>query len=267
MKMKRILNPNGNGFYTMMETEEFEYANPLEKISQTLIAAHMNVERGDYLLRPELFRLADGTEIPKEAVERVLFKRGYEYWQKEYEKIKAIRLPEGLLDILEIEKKKEQVKALKDVSLYSHDLLALIITACEKYGYSYSEYRSHHFPKDVDQDKLPEFAYLEEDKTVTSVGGSLTDGQIRAAIQQRNVIISKFLDKEDKWHCFLLTYKSIGGEELGHEPHMHYISNAWGLPRKMVLAQLKSKKYSLPEMPHIPFYRHINRPNSDLGNY
>ena len=43
----------------------------------------------------------------------------------------------------------------------------------------------------------------------------------------------KFIDKEDEWHCLFLTYDSIRGKESwnGGQPHYHYISDKFGIPR------------------------------------
>ena len=79
-------------------------------------------------------------------------------------------------------------------------------------------------------------------------------------VEHRKVIVSKFLDKGDIWHCFFLTFKSLDGKENYHDgqPHLHYISSAWNIPRQEVKEQLTSKKYSLPSLPHIDFHTHRN---------
>lgn len=63
--------------------------------------------------------------------------------------------------------------------------------------------------------------------------------------------------------AFFATYKSFRGEEtwLGEkQPHYHYISSGFGIERKEVVKQLKSKKYKLGNLPHIKLEEYGNQP-------
>lgn len=256
---RRIPDPEGNGFYNLMEVGEFEYANPIHKMSEVVVSAHMTMERSIFLLKPELVPSSKHIKDPEKIITKVLLKRAFEFWQEEYQQTISLKLPEVLLSILECRKKKEQVKALKGISLTSEELMAFIFTAWEKYGFSYSVYLSSHNPSGIDSKQMPRFAYKKEDDKIISVGDTaFSDRQIRSVIDQRSVIVSKFLDKGDTWHCFFLTYKSMAAKEVGGAPHLHYISSAWGLSRAEVLAQLKTKNYKLPPLPHIEFHTHRN---------
>lgn len=100
---------------------------------------------------------------------------------------------------------------------------------------------------------MPKLVEIKDDK-VSKVGNTtLTDGQLKQAVDHRKVVVAKFIDKEDEWHCIFLTYDSIRGKESwkGGQPHYHYISDKFGIPRAEVLNQLKSRIYNLGSLPHI----------------
>ncbi|RYD53439.1 MAG: hypothetical protein EOP52_04715 [Sphingobacteriales bacterium] len=69
---------------------------------------------------------------------------------------------------------------------------------------------------------------------INKVGDTdLTDGQLRQAIDHRKVIVAKFFDNGDQWHCLFFTYESLGGKESWNDgqPHYHYIYDKFGLSR------------------------------------
>lgn len=82
---------------------------------------------------------------------------------------------------------------------------------------------------------------------------NVLNGQLKQVIEQRKVIVSKFLDKGSEWHCLLLTYDSLKGKESwkNGQPHYHYISSKFRIPRDKVVEQLKSSSYNLGSLPHI----------------
>ena len=201
-----------------------------------------------------------GFPIDNPLGQSILIKRAIKEWKEKYQELKSIKIPKGLRTILENKlSKKEQIAILKGLSLNSEQVLAFLIMAGEEFKYKYSQYRGEHLPKGFEGKKMPTVAELKDNGETESIGDTeLTTGQIKQTITQRHVAVSKFLDRDDQWHCFFLTYKSLGGEEnyKGGQPHLHYISSAWGLSRQDVLTQLKSKNYKLPSLPHIDYERH-----------
>lgn len=85
---------------------------------------------------------------------------------------------------------------------------------------------------------------------------SLNKSQIKNGILQRNIVAARILDKGSLWHCFIYTMNGVNGKELGQGPHVHYISNAWGHERSMVITQVKAGDYSLNTDNHIPYVRY-----------
>ena len=262
MKELKIKDPRRNGYYTMIEIGDFEYVNPIQKMSEIVIQSMAQLTKNHLMFAKEnkLLPNVDPKVDTDAIIRKVALKEAIKMWQEEFRNIMTQKLPDGIFKILHAASKKEQIKLLKGVSLTSEELSLFIYKAWEDYGFTYSVYTSQHNHKGLDDALMPRFAYKEENDEITSIGDTeLTDGQIKQAIDHRTVIISKLLDKGSLWHCFFLTYKSLKGEEnyKSGQPHLHFISHTWGLSREYVLQQLKSKDYKLSSLPYIDF--HTNR--------
>ena len=263
MKEIRIKDTKKNGYYNMIEVGDFEYVNPIEKMSEIVIQSMSQLTKNHLMFAKDnkLLPNVDEAVNTDASIKKIALKEGVKMWQEEFQNIMTQKLPDNIFNILDGASKKEQIKLLKGISLTSEELMFFIFKAWEDYGFTYSVYTSHHNHKGLDDTLMPRFAYKEENDDIISIGGTkLTDGQIKQAIDHRTVIISKFLDKGSLWHCFFLTYKSLKGEEnyKNGQPHLHFISHTWGLSREYVLQQLKSKDYRLSSLPHIDFHTHRN---------
>ena len=249
---RKITDPEKKLSFNIYENEDFEKKNPIEIFMDVNITLNMSMERK--------FLIANKFHGPPELIEQVLLKRALQSWDTEYKRLLAIDIPENLFKILETDKKKDQVKALKDLTFSSSQLMSFAIKAYINYGYLYSCYRVEFPQTGLDISQLPKAAHVTDNKVEIIGKTGLSEGQLRQAIDHRKVIISKFIDNADKWHCFFLTYNSLKGGESYNDgtPHMHYISSAWGIDRAEVVRQLKSKTYKLPSLPHINFIRHHN---------
>ena len=93
----------------------------------------------------------------------------------------------------------------------------------------------------------PEYAVdISKEDAVNIIGDTdLTEGQVKRMINERKVIIAHFLDRGDEWHCFFITYNSIGGKEnhKDGQPHFHYISSAFGIKRDDFIKSMESGNY------------------------
>jgi len=78
---------------------------------------------------------------------------------------------------------------------------------------------------------------------------TLSNGQLKQAIEQR-IVIAKFLDKDEKWHCLFVTHDSLRGEEnrKNGQPHFPYILSNFGLSIEKVVKSLKSRLSSDPRV-------------------
>lgn len=252
MTYERIPDPKTGGFFSILTVEDFEFKNPVEETRKTFIEHSVNLERNILLLKK--------TPLPLHYFDDILYKNAEKEWLNEYNKISLTKIPNELISLLETTSKKEQIHLLKGLSLSIDELIAFFFYSWEKFGFKYSKYHSEHLHTGAEKSKLPFLIHRDEkDGGITHFGKTtLKDGQMRQIIEQRSVKVSKFLDKVNEWHCFFLTYNSIGGSENGHKPHIHYISNKWGLTREYVLNQLQSKNYKLPTVPHIDYHTSRN---------
>lgn len=165
--------------------------------------------------------------------------------------------PTTFIDLLSSElKKKEQVAMLKPSALTKIQLEYLMYEA-GKMGYSFSQYRIEELPKNTDETAMPEIVGIGNDGKVFSMGEtSMSEGQLKAVVDQRKFELVKVFDKDDTWHCFYFTRKGMLGEEAGvqgSKPHIHYLSSAFGITRDQLTQAIKDGK--MPTSPvHIGIY-------------
>lgn len=254
MKETKIYDEKINGFHSIKEIGDFEYANPIEKIIEIVRSISIINDKNYFSLLKEnkfdsLF-VGKNRDLSEELIER----NALQTWKIYLQQLFTQKLQENLFQILKTDSKKEQIKILKSASLSIDSLNLFIIKAYEDHNFSFSQYLSKHNPKNISDYEMPRFSKIENNGDVKIIGSTkLSNGQIKAAIEQRHVVLIKFLDNGEKWHCFFHTYKSIQGLETGEYPHLHYISHLWGLSRQKVLSELQSKHYKLPSTVHVKF--------------
>ncbi len=236
---------SGNGIYTIFHSPDFEYVNPIEYYSSKTIAQHISILKDIFLLKYPNLKF--------ELIEKYILEKEISAWEEKLKKILNIKIPINFISILSASSKKEQINLLKGLSINPEQLLAFLFTSKENFGYLFSQYTSEHHHNGLEVENMPKLVEIKNDKVIKVGNTTLTDGQLKQAINHRKVIVAKFIDKEDEWHCLFLTYDSIRGKESwnGGQPHYHYISDKFGIPRAEVLSQLKSRTYNLGSLPHI----------------
>lgn len=159
-----------------------------------------------------------------------------------FKEMKDTKVPNNFLSLLDSKKKKEQMSLLKGQTLNPEELFALIINAEQK-DYVFSEYHYRGTPPNVNSEELPSMIEVKKDGTVRTVGETaLSDGQLKTAVEQSKTIVAKVLDKGNEWHCLYLTYKGLAGKESGEQgqrPHIHYISDKFGISREELVNKIK----------------------------
>ena len=71
---------------------------------------------------------------------------------------------------------------------------------------------------------------------------SLSEGQLRDLVIRSKFIVGRILDNGKNWHCFYQTKSGVQGKEsgnLGSQPHIHYISDSFGISREDFAKALK----------------------------
>lgn len=240
-----------NGVYTVFEAKNIEFCDPIKYFTECFILHRVSIER-------DLLRIKVPFSI--EEIDEFLYKRNIKEWDVEYQKIVATEIPPNFILLLKSKSKKEQIKLLKGQSLNPDQLIAFIFKAWTDFEFSFSTYSAEHYHSGLDKADLPRLVHV-KDNSVEKVGNtSLTDGQLKQVVAQRKVIVSKFFDNGNNWHCFFLTFNSLRGEETckDGQPHFHYISDKFGIKREIVVNQLKSKYYNLGTLPHIDLLDYRN---------
>ena len=162
-------------------------------------------------------------------------------------------LPPQIIQLLEQDlKKKEQVSLLKGVSLNKEQIGTLFLQAGKR-GYKFSSYRFEGKPKQFDEKELPSFIYLRDNGDVEFGGETnLTKGQMKDLVLSSDFLVSRILDNGKHWHCFFQNAKSLQGKEggkFGSQPHLHYISDSFGIAKEDLVKSVKSGSY-----PHTPVH-------------
>ena len=137
---------------------------------------------------------------------------------------------------------KEQNKILKDVTMTSDDILWLNKEAQDN-GYLMDIYHEEKYPEKFNEKKHPVLFHQKEDGTIEKMGQTeMTDGEMRAMLEQRKVIQARVYHKGNIWHCFYFTYKGLAGKEvglMGLKPHYHYLSDKSGITWDELIRRIK----------------------------
>ena len=233
MKKIEFIDKQDNSVTKAYISEDIEKVIPSKYYAETQLETKKDMLKTMYKDKPEF---ADCSE---------------EFWYIEaakllggmFTKIKDTEVPKNFLSLLESKKKKEQLSLLKGQTLTPEELFSLIIHA-ETKGYTFSEYHFRGTPPNVNSEQLPKMIEIKEDGNVRKVGEtSLSDGQLKTAVEQSKTIVAKVLDKGDEWHCLYLTYKGLAGKEpgtQGQRPHINYISDKFGLSREELITKIKN---------------------------
>jgi hypothetical protein len=169
-------------------------------------------------------------------------------WASQYEQIIKSTLPFEITQLFNEVKKKAQQKLIKTLTFKSEMFMSVPIYAWEKYKMPYSKFTVDFLPKELDGKQFPAMLHKRNDGEFDYVGQTdMSKAEMRIAIEKRNRVISEFVGDEKHWYCFFRTMAGIKGLEQPHvgQPHLHFISSAWGIDRAKVIANLSSYRYSI----------------------
>ena len=123
---------------------------------------------------------------------------------------------------------KEQEKLLKGVSLTPTDILWMNKEA-QDLGFLLNIYHEEKSPEKFKEKNIPLLIHKKKDNDIEKMGTTdMTEGEMRALLEQRKIIQARIYHKNNVWHCFYFTYKGLAGNEsglMGGKPHYHYFSN------------------------------------------
>jgi len=244
-----------SGFYRMFRDEYVEKVNPIEYYQQH------EVEKRAVIFRDILNVKAPN--LTSDLTDSFFVNSAKKSLEEEHfwEQFEDTELNDNFLKLLGTAKKKDQEALLKGLSITPNQLMSLIFKSYRDYGYLYSKYRFEHIPKGMKDRQKPVVSHITDEGIVKTIGETeLTNGEIKNLIEQRKVIVSHFFDKDNNWHCLFTTYNSIGGKEnyKGGQPHLHYISSAFGISRDDFIESMKNGQYKSTSI-HIDLLEYGNQ--------
>lgn len=140
---------------------------------------------------------------------------------------------------------KEQERLLKGVVLTPVDILWLNKDA-QELSYLLDVYHEETYPVKFDEKQKPYVFNQKEDGSVESIGNTdMSEGEMRALLEQRKVIQARVYHKGSHWHCFYFTYKGLAGQEkgeMGAQSHYHYVSDKSGITWNELIDCIKKCK-------------------------
>lgn len=237
--------PTDTGFYIVSKHSPVEKVNPIEHYKANFIKTRI------VILREVL--IAKKPPVTNDELNQFVLQDAMKEWDKRYNEIIQTQIPKNFISLLKSQSKKEQVQLMKGQSLTPHQLTAFIFKAYMDYGFTFSTFSQEHLHNGIENEILPKLLEVKGDNVKKVGHTTLTDGQLKHLMQYRKVIVAKFVDNGENWHCLFLSFKSIKGEETwkNGQPHFHYISDKFGMTRDKVYNDLKSKYYKLNSLPHI----------------
>ncbi len=238
MNTEKIFDENGRGFIRLFSTDKVEKVNPIDYYKSYVL------EKRSITFRDMLS--AKNPFLTAQLDDKFFIKKAEETLVGFFEKFEKIEVHKNFLQLLNTTRKKDQVSLLKGLTLNPDILMSLIFKSYSDFGYLYSKYLFENLPNGLEGKKLPKLFHLKKDGTIEKVGETdLTDGELKSIIEQRKVIVSHFFEREDIWHCFFLTYNSIGGKEnhKNGQAHFHYISNGFAISKENFIESMRTGKY------------------------
>jgi len=171
-------------------------------------------------------------------------------WNEEYERASSIPLPDNILALLQETKKKKQQNLLMGFTYKLDMFMSIPIQAWNLFKMPYSRYTVDYLPKELAARKRPQMIHMHEESSndFTIIGETdMSESELKLAITKRHRVIIEFIGDEQHWYCFFRTMDSIRGVEEPHvgQPHLHFISSAWGIDRQDVIDNLRSYRYKL----------------------
>lgn len=238
MNTEQIFDENGQGFTRIFSTDKVEKVNPVEYYKT------YELEKRAISLRDLLN--AKNPFLASQLDDKFFIKKAEETLVGFFEQFEQTKIHDNFIELLKSTRKKDQVRFLKGMTLNPDELMSLIFKSYKDFGFLYSKYLFENLPSGLEGKKLPKLFHLKEEGKIEKVGETdLTDGELKNIIEQRKVIVSHFFEKEDFWHCFFVTYNSIGGKEIWKkgQAHFHYISSSFGNSKKDFIESMKTGKY------------------------
>jgi hypothetical protein len=134
-------------------------------------------------------------QLSDNQIHELAVKKHLNSWEKHYKEIMAVKFPNSFFNFSDCGNKKRQELFLSNETYDFLKMQAIFYRAWLDYNYTFSCYRYEKRPKIFDDAKFPDLYYLQSDNTFDIIGNSnLREGQLKGVLEQRNIVIAKFLD-------------------------------------------------------------------------
>jgi hypothetical protein len=241
-----------NESYNVYQTPDCNLVNPVHYFSKSMEDLNYHMSMSSLQAFPDYELLKSKSRIELSQRFKSMAKQ---QCNKELKRILDCEPPSIVLQLLQEKKKKAQQKLIKDM-VFSTDLLqGLPIHAWYKYKMPFSRLTVNYYAKELANKVYPLLMYKDDSGEFKCIGHTdLSAAEMQVALDKRHRVISDFIGDEEHWLCFFRTQSGIKGKEAPHigQPHIHYISSAWGISRADVIGNLSSYRYSL-KAETIPF--------------
>lgn len=260
MKTDIIFSDDGQEFVMMDYVDKVELVSPIEHIKKCEIEQCISHIKGFLFSKDRIM----AENVPniwyiRKAIEEL---ENIPNEKRLLNKILNTKVNESYIKLINTEKKKEQEKLLKDLNITTNEMMNLFCIAYKDYDFLYSFYTFEVIPKGYENKELPKIANY-SNGNISKIGNTdLTDGEIKQLIENRTVITAHFIEKDEMWHCFLFTDRSMKGQEKweGGQAHLHYgSSSTFNGTKKDFLQQMEQGKYKGTLSIHIPIMDYGNQ--------
>ena len=193
------------------------------------------------------------------------------FWEKQASMIakevlsdNIVSIPEEWVQLFRCHTKHEQEKTLKGAFITPQLLFSIPVYAYSL-GYLYSEYVFEYDPT-ITSGKKPPIIAIEKPNGIEAYGTTnMTKGEIRSSIHQTKSCMARMMSKDEEWICLFSSKRGIFGKEsgqMGKQPHVHFISDKFGITKDAFLCKFKSGEAS--SSIHILLKDYLDKKPSEL---
>ena len=154
--------------------------------------------------------------------------------------------PEFLIELYRKKKKNEQENLLNGKSITPDNLICWFLSA-EYLNGKYSQYAYDDGFGDLAAKAPMMIDANDHDNIIIAGKTTLSKASLIHIVEHQKKVFAQFIDFDDgRWYCFYRTHRGLAGRESTlHGPHLHFISNAYGIDRNILV-----KLFLKGECPH-----------------
>ena len=158
----KIYDESGKPFTRIFAYDKVERVNPIDFYREHEIKERIIILKDTILAKEPILSFIISDEHIAKYVKGTIGE-----FFNEFEKTE---LKENFIQLLQTDRKKDQVRLLKGVSINHEELMALIFKSFRNFGFLYSKYLFENLPKRIEEKKMPKMFHLEKDGSISKVG-------------------------------------------------------------------------------------------------